>query len=153
LDDLDAAELVAQLGLEPIPVEGGWFRLTWRSPAAGAIVALFSDADDGFSALHRLGVTELWFAHGGAPFELVLLHPDGHGELVVLGHDIGAGEQVSWVVPAGVWMGGRPRGRWSMLSTVTVPPFADEVFEIGGRQELVAAYPQWRTRIEALTRA
>jgi predicted cupin superfamily sugar epimerase len=153
LDDLDAAELVAQLGLEPIPVEGGWFRLTWRSPVAGAIVALFSDADDGFSALHRLGVTELWFAHGGAPFELVLLHPGGNGELVVLGHDIGAGEQVSWVVPAGVWMGGRPRGRWSTLSTVTVPPFADEVFEIGGRQELVAAYPQWRTRIEALTRA
>jgi len=34
-----------------------------------------------------------------------------------------------------------------------VPPFADEVFEIGRRQELVAAYPQWRTRIEALTRA
>ena len=153
MDDLDPAELVAHLRLEPIPVEGGWFRVTWRSTVAGAIVALFSDADDGFSALHRLGVTELWFAHGGAPFELVLLHPDGHGELVVLGHDIGAGEQVSWVVPAGVWMGGRPRGRWSMLSTVTVPPFADEVFEIGRRQELVAAYPQWRTRIEALTRA
>ena len=153
MDDLDASELVAQLGLEPIPVEGGWFRLTWRSPAAGAITALFSDAADGYSAIHRLGVTELWFAHGGGPFELVLLHGDGRGELVVLGRDVRAGEQVSWVVPAGVWMGGRPRRRWSMLSTVTVPPFADGVFEIGRRRELLADYPAWRAEIEALTRA
>jgi uncharacterized protein len=152
LDAVDPTDLVRHLGLDPIPVEGGWFRVTWRSAAAGAIVALFSDAEDGFSALHRLGVTELWFAHGGHPFDLLLLHPDGRAELEVLGVDIGAGERLSAVVPPGTWMGGRPRGRWSLLSTVTVPPFADDLFEIGRRDELVGAYPAWQDWIEALTR-
>jgi uncharacterized protein len=152
LDAVDPTDLVGHLGLDPIPVEGGWFRVTWRSAAAGAIVALFSDAEDGFSALHRLGVTELWFAHGGHPFDLLLLHPDGRAELEVLGVDIGAGERLSAVVPPGTWMGGRPRGRWSLLSTVTVPPFADDLFEIGRRDELVGAYPAWQDWIEALTR-
>jgi len=127
--------------------------VTWRSPGvAGAITALFSDAADGYSAIHRLGVTELWFAHGGSAFELILLHPDGRGEVVVLDGSLGSDERVSAVVPAGVWMGGRPRGHWSLLSTVTVPPFSDELFEIGHRDELVAAYPAWRTMIEVLTR-
>ena len=85
-------------------------------------------------------------------FELILLHPDGRGEVVVLGSALGGDERVSAVVPAGVWMGGRPRGHWSLLSTVTVPPFSDELFEIGHRDELVAAYPAWRTMIEVLTR-
>jgi predicted cupin superfamily sugar epimerase len=152
LDDVDPAGLVERLGLDPIPVEGGWFRVTWRSAAAGAIVALFSDAEDGFSALHRLGVTELWFAHGGEPFDLVLLHPDGRAEVVVLGVDVRAGEQLSAAVPPGTWMGGRPRSRWSLLSTVTLPPFADDLFEIGRRDELAEAYPGWQDWIEALTR-
>ena len=84
--------LISHLGLEPIPVEGGWFRVTWRSATAGAIVALFTDDADGFSALHRLDVTELWFAHGGDPFELLLLHPDGSSEVVVLGVDVLRGQ-------------------------------------------------------------
>jgi uncharacterized protein len=149
----DATALIGRLGLAPIPVEGGWFRVTWRAAAAGAIVALFTGAEDGFSAMHRLSVTELWFAHAGDPFELLLLHPGGRGESVLLGPDVVAGHQVSAVVPAGVWMGGCPRGQWSLVSTVTVPPFSDDAFEVGRRAELVAAYPTWRADIEQLTRA
>ncbi len=145
-------ELVRHLGMEPIPVEGGWFLVTWRSDTAGAIVALFTDADDGFSALHRLTVTELWFAQGGDPFELLLLHPDGSSEVVILGGDVLAGHQLQVTVAPGVWMGGRPLGRWSLLSTVTVPPFTDDAFAIGERDALVAGYPTRRDEIERLTR-
>jgi hypothetical protein len=39
-----------------------------------------------------------------------------------------------------------------LLSTVTLPPFADDLFEIGRRDELAEAYPGWQGWIEALTR-
>jgi len=148
LTDLEPL-LVARLGLEPIPEEGGWFRVTWRSAGAGCIVCVFGDGDDGFSAVHRLTVGELWFAHAGAPFELLLLHPDGSSEVVVL--DGGVRPQA--VVEPGTWMGGRPLGPWSLLSTVTVPAFTDGAFTLGRRDELVAAYPDRVVEITRLTRA
>jgi len=140
-------EPVGRLGLAPIPEEGGWFRVTWRSPVAGCIVCVFGDGD-GFSALHRLEVTELWFAHAGAPFELLLLGPDGASEVVVLD----AATRPQAVVGPGTWMGGRPLGPWSLLSTVTVPAFTDDAFTLGRRDELIAAYPDRTALITALTR-
>jgi predicted cupin superfamily sugar epimerase len=146
------ADLRRDLGLEPIPVEGGWFRVTWRSGAAGAILALFTDEPDGFSALHRLAVAELWFFHAGDPFRLLLLHPDGSSADVVVGADVARGQVPQVVVDAGTWMGGAPLGGWSLVSTVTVPPFTDDAFAAGSRAALVAAYPDRRADIERLTR-
>jgi len=140
------------LGLEPIPVEGGWFRVTWRTAAAGAILALFTDEPAGFSALHRLRVAELWFFHAGGPFDLLLLHPDGSSTDVVVGADVGRGQVPQVAVGAGTWMGGAPREQWTLLSTVTVPAFTDDAFSAGSRAELVAAYPDRRADIERLTR-
>jgi predicted cupin superfamily sugar epimerase len=144
--------LIGRLGLEPIPVEGGWYRVTWRSAAAGAIVALFTDDPVGFSALHRLTVTELWFAHGGEPFELLLLLPDGSSEVVVLGADVPGGQRPFVAVAPGTWMGGRPVGGWSLLSTVTLPAYTDDAFTAGSRAELIAAYPSRADEILRLTR-
>jgi predicted cupin superfamily sugar epimerase len=146
------SELRRNLGLEPIPVEGGWFRVTWRSEAAGAILALFTDEADGFSALHRLAISELWFFHAGDPFGLLLLHPDGSSTDVVLGADVAGGQVPQVVVARGTWMGGAPRGRWSLVSTVTVPPFTDGAFTAGSRDVLVSAYPYRRADVERLTR-
>jgi predicted cupin superfamily sugar epimerase len=146
------ADLRGQLGLEPIPVEGGWFRVTWRSDAAGAILALFTDEPDGFSALHLLTVAELWFFHAGDPFGLLLLGPDGASRDVVLGAGTGDGQVPQVAVEPGTWMGGAPLGRWTLLSTVTVPPFTDDAFTTGSRAGLLAAYPDRRLDIERLTR-
>jgi predicted cupin superfamily sugar epimerase len=146
------SDLRGELGLEPIPVEGGWFRATWRSAAAGAILALFTDEPDGFSALHRLSITELWFFHAGDPFALLLLRPDGSWMDVLVGADVGRGQVPQIAVEAGTWMGGVPLGRWTLLSTVTVPPFTDAAFSAGSRAALLAAYPDRRADIERLTR-
>jgi predicted cupin superfamily sugar epimerase len=140
------------LGLEPIPVEGGWFRVTWRSDGAGAILALFTDEPDGFSALHRLNVAELWFFHAGDPFGLLLLRPDGTSTEVVLGAGTGQGQVPQVAVEPGTWMGGAPLGGWTLLSTVTVPPFTDDAFTPGSRARLLAAYPDRRLDITRLTR-
>jgi hypothetical protein len=56
-----ASAIIAQLGLQPLPREGGWFARTWTSretlpngarPAGTAIYFLLTPED--FSALHRL---------------------------------------------------------------------------------------------------
>jgi uncharacterized protein len=158
----EAQTLRDRLGMEPIPVEGGWFRVTWRSeevltdgrPLGGAILALFTDTPEGFSALHRLSVTELWHFHRGAPFDLLLLGPDGRSETVVLGPAVEDGQMLQLVVPPAVWMGGRVAagGTYSLVGTTTTPAFTGDAFEAGSRDALIAAYPDRAAEIRRLTR-
>jgi len=158
----EARALLDTLGMEPIPVEGGWFTTTWRSelaladgrPVSGAILAMFADTPDGFSAMHRLSVTERWFFHRGAPFHLLLLGPDGAAERVVLGPAVEQGQLLQLTVSPGVWMGGHVAGggAYSLVGTTTVPAFTDAAFEAGSRAELIAAYPACAVEIRRLTR-
>ena len=76
-------------------------------PLSTAIVALLLDDPDVFSDMHRLPTDELWHFYLGDPIELLLLSPDGSDELVILGHNVLAGQRVQTVVPAGTWMGAR----------------------------------------------
>jgi len=78
-------------------------------PLCSAIVALLVDDPDVFSDMHRLPTDELWHFYLGDPIELLLLSPDGTDELIILGHDVLAGQRVQTVVPAGTWMGARLR--------------------------------------------
>src|SRR6185436_19618827 len=55
-----AARLIELLRLEPLPVEGGHFRQTWRPDAGTAIYYLLTDDPDSFSALHRLPTDEIY---------------------------------------------------------------------------------------------
>jgi predicted cupin superfamily sugar epimerase len=156
----DAAALVEELGLEPLPVEGGWFRQTWRSPdtlpggrpLGTAIVALFADTPDGFSAMHRLPTAEVWHFYLGDPLELLLLDQDGSSSVVTLGRALRSGHAVQAIVRAGVWMGGRVVGSWSLVGSTMAPGFTEGDFEAGERSALVAAYPQRAAEIVALTR-
>lgn len=164
-------ELIERLGLAPLPGEGGYFRQTWVAPesvAGGvlgdryprattvgtAIYYLVTDAPDGFSALHRLRTDEVYHFYLGDPVEQLLLHPDGRSELVVLGHDIAAGQRVQHVAPRDTWQGTRLRegGRWALLGTTMAPGFDVADYEAGERAALTAAYPQETARIAALTR-
>lgn len=162
-----AQELRTLLGLAPLPVEGGLFRETWRShrhwpgndrPAGTAIFALITDADDGFSALHRLPTDEVYHFYLGDPLEmLLLLHPDGGSERVVLGHDVLAGQHLQFTVPARTWMGSRVLpgagvDRYALVGTTMAPGFAPEDYEGGSVEELVARYPAEADLIRRLVR-
>jgi uncharacterized protein len=156
----DAAALIDRLGLEPLPAEGGWYRQTWRSPetvaggrpAGTAIVALFADTPEGFSAMHRLPVAEVWHFYLGDPLDLLLLHPDGSSSSPTLGPALLSGQVVQATVPPEVWMGGRVAGAWSLVGCTMAPGFAEGDFEAGERSALVAAYPAVAAEIDALTR-
>ena len=150
--------IIDRLRLEPLPVEGGWYRQYFLSPErdptgrprASAIHFLMSP--DGFSALHRLKTDETWTFRDGAPIELLLLRPDGTGEVIRLGHDTGAGQQPAITVPGGCWQGARPLGAWALADCAMSPAWDEREFEPGRRDDLVRQYPAYASLICSLSR-
>ncbi len=156
---MNIAEIIEHFRLEPLPIEGGLFRQTWRAddsprPAGTAIVAMLTDEPDSFSALHRLAATEIWHRYLGDPVLLLLLHTDGSSELVVLGGDLDGGHRVQMIVPAGCWMGARlaAGGSYGLFGCTMAPGYHDDSFELGDRHELISRYGDRADLIESLTR-
>jgi predicted cupin superfamily sugar epimerase len=166
-----AKKLIEHFKMKKIPVEGAWFHVTYGSkdtiPAAAlparygsprvagtAIYALATRED--FSAMHRLKTDEVWHFYLGDPLELLLLHPDGRGEVVVIGPDVFAGQHPQYTVPAGVWMGGRPvkatPEAYTFFGCTLAPGFDYGDFEIGYREELQAQFPAFSDLIAGWTR-
>jgi len=167
-----AKRLIDHYKMEKIPVEGAWFHVTYGSAdkiaaealpprygssrvAGTAIYALATRED--FSAMHRLKTDEVWHFYAGDPLELLLLHPDGRGEVVVIGPDPLAGQHPQFTVPAGVWMGGRPvkttPEAYTFFGCTMAPGFDYGDFEAAYRDELQRDFPKWYELIGQLTRA
>ena len=90
----------------------------------------------------------------GDPVEMLLLLPDGTSQVLVLGHDLEAGQAVQAVAPRGAWQGARlrPGGKFALLGTTMAPAFDPSDFELGQRDELLRQYPERAEMIRALTR-
>ncbi len=149
-DHLGADEVAALLGLVPLPDEGGRWARTLHDGNSSAIHYLLSDGD--FSAMHRLDGPEVYHHYAGSPAVLLLLFGDGSAAEVILGDDLEAGQRPQAVVPAGVWQGSSTCGEWTLLGTTMAPPYTDEGFELGRRDDLVADWPSAAGRIAELTR-
>jgi uncharacterized protein len=150
----ELADVAAQYGLAPLPVEGGLFRRTWAGPpdetgrpAGSAILIAFSQVDDLFSAMHRLPIDEVWHFYRGDPVELLLLGDEPRVELL-------GSAQVQLTVPAGTWMGARVAagGRWALCGTTMAPGFVPADYEGGDADALCARYPAVADHIRALCR-
>ncbi len=164
---LTAEDVKRLLGLEPLELEGGFFVETYRSRfeiGAGALPGLEAPRSlctaiyylltpATFSALHRLPFDEIYHFYLGDPAELLVLGPEG-GRAHRLGPDLAAGERPQVLVPAHEWQGSRlaAGGAWALLGTTMAPGFASAEFELGRRADLVERWPEFRERIEALTR-
>lgn len=142
-------EIAAQLGLEPLPIEGGLFTQSWRDEDVSAIYYLLVAPD--FSRLHRLDRVEIFTYHAGAAARMLLLHPDGTVTRPVLGIDLAAGQRPQVVVPAGTWQTTVTLGEWSLLGTIVVPPYTDESVEFGDAATLTAQFPSAATEISEMT--
>ncbi len=160
----EAARIIRELQLAPLPREGGYFRRVWESAAqvapgrAASSAILFLLTEDSFSALHRLQAEELWQFHAGDPVEHVMIHPET-GALAVnlLGPDVGAGQLPQVTVPSQVWQGARlPPGAvrqgWALVGCTVTPAWRDEEFELGDRDRLRRQFPAAAAWIDGLTR-
>jgi len=162
------AELIERLELTLHP-EGGWYREVYRSdeelaPAglpvrfdgprrcATAIYFLINHAS--FSALHRIRADEQWHFYAGSPLTVHVIHPDGSYRALHLGSCLESGQHFTVVVPHGCWFGASvdTPGGYALVGCSVAPGFEFADFELGGREALLALYPQHAALISRLTR-
>jgi predicted cupin superfamily sugar epimerase len=166
-----ARAIIDALQLVPHPIEGGFFRETYRSegmipgdclpggyiPCSGrsmgtAIYYLLTA--ETFSEMHRVPTEEVFHFYLGGPVRMLQLYPGGAGREVVIGPDVANGQQPQLVVPAGIWQGSRlePGAEFVLLGATMAPGFDYADYEQGRREELMGLYPAFAEQIRMLTR-
>ena len=166
---MTADEVKQLLQLEPLLVEGGFFRETYRSRwvvsaeylpegARGSrsigTAIYYMITPETFSALHRLPGTEIFHFYLGDPVIMLQLLPDGSSPTVTLGSDLANGQRPQAVVHGGAWQGCRlaPGGKFALMGTTMSPGFDYADFQIGDREQLMAQYPGVAEMIRQYTR-
>ena len=159
-DRVTAAQIIAKYDLQPLPSEGGFYRRFYThlrqlegSASRLASAIFFLITKDSFSAMHRLPSDELFHFYEGHPAQMLQLDQGGGGRILRLGTEY----ERAVVVPGGVWQGMRlqedaPGDAFALFGVSVHPEFRDEEFELGERENLCVAYPDWRCEIERLTR-
>ena len=151
--------LIDHYTLEVLPVEGTLFASTYVSsqktthgdPISTAIIGLYANEPNSFSSFHRLQHDELWHFYAGDPLRLVLLHPDGSSEAVILGPDFTAGQHVQFTVPAHTWQAGHTLVAYSLFGCTMAPGFTGACFEGGETNALLKQFPDRATDIRRLS--
>lgn len=160
---MTADEIKKLLGLEPHPVEGGFFRRTYTAPGAVELArgvratstAIYYLLEPGtFSEMHLLESDEMFHFYLGDPVEMLQLWPNGESKVVTLGPDLAAGQHVQLIVPAGVWQGTRliGDGKVALLGCTVTPGFDFADYRNADAEELIARWPAEAERIRGLTR-
>jgi uncharacterized protein len=155
---MTADEVKQLLQLEPLPVEGGFFRETYRSHwlvspeylpegtsgsrSIGTAI-YYMITPEAFSALHRLPGTEVFHFYLGDPVVMLQLLPDGRSQTIMLGGDLAGGQQPQVVVRGRAWQGCRlaPGGKFALLGTTMSPGFDYADHEHGDCDRLISQYP------------
>jgi len=165
---ITADEIKARFELVPLTIEGGYFREIYRAttsiPAAGLPREYGGDRNastsiyylltpDTFSAIHRIKSDEVFHFYTGDPVEMLQLHADGTGRVVIIGNDLAAGHDPQLAVPGNLWQGCRlaPGGEWALMGCTVAPGFDYADFTAANRAELIAEYPDHAAMITALT--
>ena len=146
LESLSVEEVKSLFEMQPITDEGAFWAAGTRNSEMNSILALITSEPDGFSAMHKLNLTEGWQWLAGAPIEMLQLHP-GRSEKILLDR-----ENSQALVGIGIWQGAKTLGDWTLISCWCAPAFEYELFELGKRDELCALYPEVANLITELTR-
>ncbi len=166
---MTADEVIQLLKLEPLRIEGGYFRETYRSRwtvsneylpegthgsrSIGTAI-YFMITPETFSALHRMPGTEIFHFYLGDPVIMLQLSPDGSSRTVTLGNDLLRGQEPQVVVRGNVWQGSRlaPGGKFALMGTTMSPGFDYADFEVGAGEQLMTQYPAAADKIKEYSR-
>ncbi|MBU6158638.1 MAG: cupin domain-containing protein [Bacteroidetes bacterium] len=160
-------EYINALELQPHP-EGGYYARTYESPTWISKTALpdgfsgdrpFATAiyfllkGNQYSAFHRIKSDELWHHYAGCGLCIYVIHPNGKGEIMLLGKEIKAGFRFQHRVPAGCWFASRPvdSTQFSLCGCTVSPGFDFDDFEMGDKHKLITRFPEHQSWIEEMT--
>ncbi|MBN2356341.1 cupin domain-containing protein [candidate division KSB1 bacterium] len=163
---ITANEIIKRLNLQTLPLEGGYYRETYRAKeiiASESLPERYSQAKhfataiyylhtpETRSLLHKLPTDEIYHFYLGDPVELLLLYPDGTSELIILGPHMDLGEQVQVVIPRDTWQGSmlKKGGRFALIGTTMAPAFDRSDFT-GGDESLIQKYADRKEMITKL---
>jgi predicted cupin superfamily sugar epimerase len=162
---LTAARLMDLLSLQPHPT-CGFVHETYHSPLRAPAAALppgyggprplggalcFLVTPQAPVRLHRIRSDQMYHHYLGDPLDVLLLYPDGRGEVRVVGPDLTAGMRPFVLVPGGAFHAARlPRGGdYALLgNSVWVRPEPADV-EMGDPERLMTAYPSLKEEVRA----
>lgn len=150
--------------------EGGYYRETYRSEmriptsenssnfpmGRNVSTAIYFLLPQGhFSAFHRIRSDECWHFYLGGTLLIHIIEPDGHYQLIRLGHDYANGEFFQYVVPKGCWFASEPAisTSYALVGCTVSPGFDFKDFELGDAKSLVALFPEQRNLIERLCKS
>jgi predicted cupin superfamily sugar epimerase len=159
---MTADDVIRLLSLQPHPVEGGFFRETYRCAATmsahgdsrSVSTAIYYLLKPGHvSELHVLPGDEVFHFYLGSPVRMLQLWPDGTGKEAILGSDLAARQLPQVVVPGGVWQGTDLLGDsgFALLGCTVAPGFDYADYTGGSRAELTARWPAFAGLIAKLT--
>jgi uncharacterized protein len=166
---MTAEEVKQLLQLEPLSIEGGFFRETYRSRwhvtseylpdgirgsrCIGTAI-YYMITPETFSPLHRLPGTEVFHFYVGDPVVMLQLCPDGTSRTVTVGSDLLGGQRPQVVVRGHVWQGCKlvPGGKWALMGTTMSPGFDYADYEDSDRGQLSTQYPDATDLIREYTK-
>ena len=158
----DAKDIIAALKLEPLSIEGGFFKEVYRSKVqattpsqrcAGTSIYYMMTAKD-ISAWHKVASDEIWLYHAGSSAVQLLLFPDGSWTERVIGPDVLDGQVPQSLIPAGTWQAAvlleRDGNSWGLFGALVCPGFEYADFQGGDAGELSEKWPGAKARMAAL---
>lgn len=165
---LTAQQIIERLQLNPLTIEGGYFRETYRAPLILPVDALpagyvgersastciyYLLTPETFSAIHRVRSDEIFHFYAGDPVEMLQLWPTGEAKAITIHNDLAAGHEPQVIVPAGVWQGCRlvPGGEWALMGCTVAPGFDYADFELAQRNDMLALSADHAALITSLT--
>ena len=139
---------------EPVPDEA--LPTIYAGSRPFASVLYFMVTADAHIRLHRIRSDQMYHHYMGEPLEVLLLYPDGTGEIKIVGADLESGMRPQLLIPGGTFHTSRlhkgsAATTFALLGTTEWPGFESSDLELGEPTKLIAAYPSLCRDIEEFT--
>ncbi|MEM8844461.1 MAG: cupin domain-containing protein [Pseudomonadota bacterium] len=164
----NAEQWIEDLGMIPLPEEGGWFKEIYRSDEfipkdslperfpskrtySSSIIYLLKSTE--FSAFHRIKQEEIWHFYEGSSLTVHIIKQNREYEQVKLGRNLDRGESFQIVIRRGDFFAANvnDENTFSLVGCTVAPGFEFEDFEAPKRSALLELYPEHKDVIMKLT--
>lgn len=123
----------------------------YASPRPIGSALYFLVTPEAHIVMHRIRSDQQYHHYLGDPLDLIMLLPDGNGQVVTVGNDLRAGMRPQLFIPGGTFHMARlqPGGTLALLGSTEWPGVDPPDVEIADRAKLIAEFPACGEQIEA----